>query len=354
MKFTAGKKQLLAAIRAAAVACEPKSPLPAFRMIHLSVRETVTVHGHSDPMVIGSVVDGAVVGTRGGCLVDKALASKVDAMPDGTVTVSIADNVLTLSSGRRKLTCQALSEAESTAPPDVEGEMVDVDPAAVLRAIEVALPAVYALPDPRPGLDSVKLSFEDGAVVSRATDGHRAHKATVASELGLPTVLLPRVCAMALRGACDQSERLRFALRAPWLHVEAGGRRMSLKVSDGVQPPIDSVIDSLKLPCTFEVDAAEMVDTLKAIGKALSLDAAVALTASGGALKLEAKADGQTAADQIDVAVTGKGCAGFAIGLLVEAFSVGDGTATVKLGKDLDPIVVNVAGAMAVVMPRRM
>ncbi len=354
MKFTASKKALLNAVRSASAATEPKSYVTVFRMVHLSARREVIARGHSDAMVIGSAVNDATVVTAGGCLVDRAVAAKVDALPDGPVTVSFDGATLTLAGGRRKLTLPGVDESDAPEPPGVGVELRPVDPSAVVAAI-VATMAAVGVDDQRPQLSSLQLGGSDGEIVARATDGHRAHRYRAECDRGFPAVILPRKCADALRSACDGTEDVRVAVSGAWLHVSSSrGQSIALKLADVAMPPVDQVLDSVTGKVTAEVDAANLLDALKSIAKAVGSDTAAVVKVGKGKIAIDASGAGATAADVVDANTEGSGSAGFSLALLIDAVSAVDGNVDIVMGGALDPAKISASGFTAVVMPRRM
>lgn len=363
MKATAPKKTWLYLIRGAAAVIEARdSPLPAMKCVRLEARKVGSASGPGRVTALGLSYSMAArvecevnVKATGDVMADaKSLLDRIGAMPDGDVELSCGDDrVLTIKSGKRKVTLATLNVSDAPMMPAPARDPVTIDPAPLVKMIGAAIHCVM-VDSSQPGFKtSLCLEFDGETTRAVGLDGHRVAVATGPAIGTAPFKhMIPRKSALEISKALDGADSATFGVTDRWLTVAAGERSISALLTDSEMPPWRQI-----WPTEFvaTIDAGSRDELVAAIAAIGSVDSGVRLTVGKSGLTIASRGvDGQ-ADDELDVDVTGKAAVGFEAGYLVDALKSADGPGvTVKLGGANDPALVVGGSSEVVIMPRNL
>jgi DNA polymerase-3 subunit beta len=174
MKFRAEREALLDAIGAAARAAATRGgALPALSGIRMEVTgEQLQLTGSDLDLTVQVDIDVAAQ-EPGVCLIPARLAADiVRALEPGAVVLSVEGTEAIISSGRSQFSVRVLPAEEFLRLPQVSGEAVTLDAAALVGALHQVVPAA-SRDDARPILTGVLFEAEAGGLRLVSTDSYR-------------------------------------------------------------------------------------------------------------------------------------------------------------------------------------
>jgi DNA polymerase-3 subunit beta len=171
----------------------------------------------------------------------------VRALPDGSrITVSLADDKITLQSGRSRYTLAALSANEFPAIEDIELVERILVPEAALKELIERTAFAMAQQDVRYYLNGLLLDLRENALRCVATDGHRL----AMCEISLPTgaqsrkqIIVPRKGVLELQRLLEGGDReVELEVGRNHLRLRREDVTFTSKLIDGRFPDYDAVI----------------------------------------------------------------------------------------------------------------
>lgn len=260
--------------------------------LELTIRLSVPVHSDQD----GS----AVVPAR-------LVADIVKALPAGAVEVSIADEEMSISSGRSQFSVRPLSLSDYPAQVDTTAEPVTLTSEEVGTALGQVVRAA-STDDARAVLTGVLITSEEDGLKMVATDSYRlAVRDLPRSAILSPgqKVLVPGRALAELQRILSGADELTVRLGAREAVFEAGGTRLTTRLIEGEYPNYRNLLPS-SYPNLLTVGREALTEALRRV-KILAQDSTpVRLTLGGDTLQLTAiTQDVGNAAEEIDASYDG-------------------------------------------------
>ncbi len=250
----------------------------------------------------------------------RKLADILRALPaQQTVSITAANNKLTVQGGRSRFTLQTLPAADF---PLVQ-EAPDVGPAfaldaGVLKALIEQVEFAMAANDIRYYLNGVLMQVQDGLLTLVASDGNRLALAEAAVPLDLPkqAVILPRKTVQELlrllREHGDESpsegqpQRIDVRLASAQVHFKLGSINFVSRLVEGKFPNHQSVVPQ-GYPITLNLSRAALITSLQRVA-ILTNDRfrGIRLTLSSGLLRVtSSNAEHEEAVEELEVDYSG-------------------------------------------------
>ena len=364
MDLTIAKSELLPMVARCQGAISPKSPMPAFANVWISVNGgTIDV----------SATDGYLGASSGADLTESSkpdtigvhgrdLLERVKALPDGGIRVQTKKSSVLLSAmkGSRSFTLPCMSELDKPSiddAPDVGGVII---PAATLSTLIDRTHYAISTDTQRAHVNSAMIEIVDGVIRVVTTNGHMLATATAkldTSPADMAPILVPLAAVSELRKllanvAPTDSIRLVASTDKRTAFFSTGGVVFSTRLVDAQFPPWRQVIPS-EHASLVTVTRAALADAVRAVAVASEKGkAAVSLDFKSGTIEIRAGGD---AFDSVPCELDGKPLSvGVNYGYVLSVLDALDSDEVgFKLGSELDPIVVNAPDFVAVVMPMR-
>lgn len=363
MQLTCSTPALVAALRFAARATDPRSTMPI--LAHLALRVEggqLTVTGTDLNRVAIATVDATKA--EGGTLVlpAKKLADVVAGLSADAVTIKNDKTHATIKAGRVEYQLVGLNAKDLPQIPIVEAKGAAVSGEAMAAMIDRVDDATCA-DETRFHLNGANLEIDGARWRMIATDGHRmAVSERDLVPLDARPVIVPRLALAQIRTlAADAGEDpVDVAIDAPWLRVAHGRHALLAKLIDAQFPPWQQVVpkehrQSVVVSRLVLADAVKRcaLMTSETRGIALEIEKGAALTLSAdhpdlGSVRESVECSGGKEAIRI----------GFAPKYILQALAAyTSDEVALELSGDLSPILIRPVGADAsfsVVMPMRL
>jgi len=377
MKIRTQKETMLKAVLRAANVAATKSQLPILSSVLITAPksgEGAAVTFAATDLVL-SIVSPIVcdVEESGGVAIDaRALAERLKAMPSGLVVLtSDSDGRAELYSESARKLRYSLDGQLPTEYPELEMSGDDAEwvtlPVSQLSRVLAQSSYAVSLDDSRMHIASLLVEIGPETVRAVATDGHRLALAESkreevndgeASEL---KALIPRRGAQELRrlagdAPSDGLENVMLARFGGVILANFGAYVFGVKTVDAAFPPYHQVVPSKEtLTCSAIVSREELLQSAKAIGLAADdRSNGVEMSVSGTELALVAQSGTQKASDSVAAVIIGSGKIGCNYKYLADTLSsIFESSATIRLGGQLDPMMIEHEGGFAIIMPMR-
>ncbi|MCA1692618.1 MAG: DNA polymerase III subunit beta [Actinobacteria bacterium] len=276
MRFRAEREALLDAIGTAARAAATRGgALPALSGIRMEVADN-RLHLAGSDLDLTVQVEIEVVGHEPGvCVVPARLATDiVRALEAGAVMVSAEGSEASISSGRSQFAVRLLPAEEFLRLPQVTGEVVTLDAAALVGALHQVVPAA-SKDDARPILTGVLFEAEAGGLRLVSTDSYRLALRDLpgTSFLGEGQhVLVPSRALGELARVLGSAEQVELRLGADEASFAVGGVRLTTRLLEGDFPNYRQLIPQ-HYPNRLSITKAPLLDAVRRV-KLLARDAA--------------------------------------------------------------------------------
>lgn len=387
MHLIVARNILVPLLEAVIGSADPKSAMPSLAHVLLATENVVGVPSlRASCTTLYQGTSGAVpceVVGEGRVSIDaKALLARVKVMPVGPVEILETDGHVTVkaSGAPRRFGMHGIPGAEfpDLPQPSPDAVWVELD-AAVLGRLLAGTSYAMSTDQTRPHVNATLIEWQGTTLRCVTTDGHRLARAeaTVPGQHRLTMLVGADAIHQMVKlldgevALGDRAGLVRLTTVAPHVFLEVGGRRFFAKLVDATFPPYTAVLDGATASAAnvLRADRDNLVETLKAV-QVSSEDGNIRLDMiaadAGGTLRAgnvtAAKANKGESIDEMAVAYTGPalrlGCQAKYLEQALQAMPEGD--VVVKLGGELDPIVVepSTPGAgesvVAVVMPARL
>jgi DNA polymerase-3 subunit beta len=248
MRFSLQREVLLKPLQQVVNVVERRHTLPVLANVLALVKNgqlSLTGTDLEVEMVARTAVEDAKDGET--TIPARKLFEIVRALPDGSrITVSQADDKVTLQAGRSRFTLAALSANEFPAIEDIElVERIRVPEAALKELIERTAFAM-AQQDVRYYLNGLLLDLRENALRCVATDGHRLAMCEVSLPAGAQSrkqIIVPRKGVLELQRLLEGGDReVELEVGRNHLRLRREDVTFTSKLIDGRFPDYDAVI----------------------------------------------------------------------------------------------------------------
>jgi len=247
MKLSVPRLDLLSALKLAKGVASTKSTIPMLQHVLLRTVQGRLLICATDLCVsvtaelIASVVDTGDMAVNAGNLHDLVANAPGEEISLTTTPNGFAD----VKSGKAKYKLAALPGRDFPKMPDTsKADWVSIESEVLATLIERT---VYACSRDtnRYQMCGVLITSNTTRLTMTSTDGHRCTRMSMLAP-GIKTspVILPTDGAKAVLALAGQGPGCKLAVAAGYLHVQQDGVTVSVKLIDGVYPPIDQVIPS--------------------------------------------------------------------------------------------------------------
>lgn len=247
MIFTIESKALQAAMATAGRVIPAKSPWPILTQLKIVTNDDRVTFIGSDADTTFEADVGAIIETEGAvCVPFDPLAKFVKAAKSDTVKFTLADDQVKVSAGRSRISLGtgAVDDYPNYRPP--EGEAATLDAGTFCTALRFALSATEE-DDVRQHIAGPNLSTDGGDLVIWGTDGHSAHRATIAGagDIG-GGATLPIGGAQVILSVCDKLDTVQFMACERGWHLTTAETRVWGKVIDAKFPDMGRVMSQFE------------------------------------------------------------------------------------------------------------
>ncbi len=361
MQFSIDRDAFISALATVEPATDVRSTIPAchrvlleaggdsLRLTGTDLQLTVTTSARCEAKKSGSYAIGG-----------RALLDRLRAMPPGEVQVAERKGKLVVSHGASKRRFEAACVPGDEQPgrskaPDYKAGIA----AGCLRGLIARAAYAMSSDQTRPALASLRLEVNGSKWSVAATDGHRLAYATAedATLPGAVDVLVPAKCIARLLAATKGCEEtVEIAVNQSEVFFVFDSAVISARMPDAQFPPYQQVIPNGNANAV-EVSRDALIETLQAVSVSSDrMSMGVKLEMTGGVLRVFAEsAELGNAVDEIGVDYHGDPVRiGFNARYMIDALKAMGDAPTIRFGGDLDPILVESEGTVAVVMPCRL
>jgi DNA polymerase III subunit beta len=309
VKFRCEREVLADALATAGRAATSRTgTLPVLSGLRLEVKgDELSVTGTDLELSIRLTI--AVGGERDGAVVVPArlVADIVRSLPAGAVEFALADEEVSISTGRSHFTIRALRLDDYPEQGEPAAEAVTLASASVAEALRQVVRAA-STDDARAVLTGVLITAEDDGVRMVATDSYRLAVRDLPESEMLASgqkVLVPSRALNELQRVLGHAESLQVRLGARDAVFEAGGTRLTTRLIEGEYPNYRNLLPS-GYPNILTVGRDALLEALRRV-KILAQDATpVRLHLGGETLTLKAVTqDVGDALEEIDASYDG-------------------------------------------------
>lgn len=233
---------------------------------------------------------------------------------------------------------------------------VDVPGSAMAWGLKACLPAASREMS-RESLCAVRVVLRGGRLVAEATDGHRAHRYSMACEGSLESSILPALSVPHIARLCGSSGEVSL-YRQDRLWVHAGETVYSTKLVDAIYPDFDRVIPGKRKEARITADRETLLSLVR---RASFAGGPLVLQLADGELHLQCDGAESSAAEVLE-AVEIDGAQQEKVGVnaayLADAMKACPSDRVVlRVAAGLDPVVIqsdtDAVDFVAVIMPMR-
>ena len=372
MNITIPRKDLLRLVSRCQGVAGKKSAMPALSNVLLTAAAEGALRVSATDMYLSVTGSAPADVTEPGsvALPARELFERVKAMPEGPVTISVADGAQTTikaSGAARRFTIHGIPGGDFPPLPSVaKGATAHSLPVATLSALISHTQFSVSTDETRAHVNSTLFEFSPGQMRAVSTDGHRLSKVEMAADgtEGAATMLVPLKAIGELRRLADAAEddaAVTITQSGPNAFFDFADARFSVKLVYAQFPPYAQVIPK-KSETLVRVPRVPFADALDAVRIAASdRTGGVRLHVEPGLLRITAEAPGEgNGADE--VCCECEDSAG-PIGANAKYFldvlqALGCDEVELGISGDLDPITVRPLGDgapafIAVVMPMK-
>ena len=309
MKFRCEREVLADALATAGRAATSRTgTLPVLSGLRLEVKgDELSVTGTDLELSIRLTI--AVGGERDGAVVVPArlVADIVRSLPAGAVEFALADDEVSISTGRSHFTIRPLGLDDYPVQGEPAAEAVTLSSSSVAEALRQVVRAA-STDDARAVLTGVLITAEDDGVRMVATDSYRLAVRDLPESEMLATgqkVLVPSRALNELQRVLGHADSLQVRLGARDAVFEAGGTRLTTRLIEGEYPNYRNLLPSA-YPNTITVGRDALLEALRRV-KILAQDSTpVRLALGGDTMQLTAiTQDVGNAAEEIDAQYSG-------------------------------------------------
>ena len=364
MEATFAKRDMQNALGLLARVAEAKSTMPVLANVLLKV-EGDRMALHATDLYLALVGGIAITKGKSGsfAIPAKELLDRVKNMPDGPLTLVVDDNRATLrGEGKaRKFTLRTMpgQDYPPVPVPSADAPSMKIS-AAVLGGLIDRVFGAISTDETRAHLNSALFEWEGDTLRAVATDGHRLHLTEVKTpgNQGNLTMLIPRKGVAELRRLCDTTDEITISQSGSSAFFIAD-MTFAVKLVDATFPPYAQVIPKVTT-CEVVVSAAAFKDTMRAV--AISANARTGGVqvqfAKGSTIIVKASDPEQGESEdsiESETEWTGKPVAiGMNAAYVIAACdAIGDGSMTLGVSGELDPVLVTCGDSKFVIMPLR-
>lgn len=375
MHVTVGKKDFLKLLERCHGVADKKSTMPILGnvLLHATAPGELTLSATDLQLSVSGTLQTKVEAQGSVAVVAKDLVERVNMMPEGMLSIKVADGSNT--------TLQALGQPRRYTLHGIPGDDFPQlpEPGAGAERRQLNVETLLSLitkthfsisgDETRLHLNSALLEWQDNVVRMVTTDGHRLSKLEVKSETGSPlhAMLIPRKAVLELRRLCEQAKAegekvFELCQSGQNAFFTVGGVHFGVKLVDAQFPPYDQVIPS-SVSNVIRAPRGPLAEALKAVQIAASdRTGGVKLTLDKNVIRLSSESpESGDGFDEIAVEYDGDG---FTVGFNARYFldvlgAVDAEEITLGISGELDPAVIRPADSaegveyLAVVMPMR-
>lgn len=225
----------------------------------------------------------------------------VDALPEGPITLSVADGRLTVKAGKTTSRLPVRSGADFPAVPAVPADAFRVK-ASVLRRVLVSTRHGVNAGDQSPTRDGLHLTAAGGRLTATATNGHVLARAWAECPKGANLdAFVPSAGVAAIVKALDRLGDGEVAIARDRLHMFVGG--VSTRLYDEKPSPADHVLNASRGKHEIRLDRTEFVAAVKRAAITAGEHDKVRLVCAGESVTVRSEAaTGETASELSAVA----------------------------------------------------
>lgn len=191
----------------------------------------------------------------------KNLDTFVKNLPEGVVTLEVADNKLLVKYGRSKANLNLISEGEYPAPPECKDEILTIGGLELRKSLERVLPAV-AKNHFRQVFMGVLLDIQADKTVFVGSDTHRLNVFGVAVGGSPQQIIIPAKTADELLRLIEDEEVLVLS-NGNNLIFKAGEKEITSRLIDGIYPNYVQVIPSAPPVTEMTIATTELKHSLQ-------------------------------------------------------------------------------------------
>jgi DNA polymerase-3 subunit beta len=315
VKFQSNKDVLSQAVIFVTKLLTSKNTNPTLAGIRIDAAESGVTFASFDHDVSTRTTIAGDVDTSGSVLVSgKLLADIVTRLPGDTVTVSLVETKLVVSSGTAKFTMSVMPLNEYPNLPEVPPAIGTFDGEQLAEAI--AQVGVAALKDDgQPAIMNISVEVSQDSISFTATDRYRIASRDIpwkAAGVSEPTQILVPARVLIEAGKMFQTEDLvTFSLLAggdrELLAISAGNRIVTSSLAKGSFPKVRGLLDEKGGGAAYAIVlSSDLVDATRRVSLVLERDGAIKYTFTKDGVLLETSAaETASASETVDAHLVG-------------------------------------------------
>lgn len=307
MKFQSNKDVLSQAVIFVTKLLTTKSTNPALTGVRIDSTESSVTFASFDHDVSTRTTIAADVATQGSVLVSgKLLSDIVTRLPGDTVSVSLVENKLVVSSGTAKFSMSVMPLNEYPNLPDVPPTIGTFD--GELLAEAIAQVGVAALKDDgQPAIMNISVEFTPSLISFTATDRYRIASRDIpwkeAGSVEPTQILVPARVLIEAGKMFSSDESVTFSLLAggdrELLAISAGNRVVTSSLAKGSFPKVRGLLDEKGGGSAYAIVlSSDLIDATRRMSLVLERDGAIKYTFSSEGVLLETSAAETTSASE--------------------------------------------------------
>ena len=309
MKIRANRKELADALAWVGQAVPKRPTMPALGGMKLAVTgDTLTVYGfdyevgHLATLTVEGIADGA-------CLVPASfLTTFVSGLRGETAEMVLDNDELAISSGRSRYAARTLPLADYPKMPEQAPPVGTLDGQLFAEAV-VAVRRGASTDGMVPILTALSITADRDGLHLGATNRYIAIRANL-DWSGDDFSALPIASALeaATKGLVGE---VTIGVTTNLISLSSTGRSVTLRMLEGVFPPIERYIDSVIAECDVEVNGSDLARAVANVGKLAEIGDTVDLHISDGEIEVRTSTERGSGAEQVDCDSSSSGVKGF-------------------------------------------
>jgi DNA polymerase III sliding clamp (beta) subunit (PCNA family) len=302
MSFHIAKSNIMPALAACVAVTDAKSPTPIGSCVILDASMgTLTIKATNMYQSIERTVPALAVTSPGTVMVSAAdFAKRVDAFPDGEITIAETKGGIDIRQGKPKGFTLGKVEIPEQAPAvRVEPQGSEIDAKAFAALLGRMVPAM-GTNEGHPGTFAVNIEGNGGKLTAMATGGHMGAIASLTfdGEIG---VLIPAPAVTQLRKVLAKIDgSVRLFVTGNKLHIFATGLAYSTLISAGEFPPLRNIMPA-RAGRSLKANRQELLNEIAFVETVtLHLDRIHIRPGKSGVILHGASKEGETASRDFD------------------------------------------------------
>ena len=357
MNFKLYKSELLSALKNVSKAISIKSQIKALEGVLFTLSQgEMKLTGYDLEQGIETTISAESFDTGKFIVDSKLFTNIISKMPKEDINFSLADDVMTINSGKTNFTLQIISAKEYPALPDIENAVkIEIDCQSLKSMIQQTIYAVATI-DTKPILTGELFEINKGQLNIVAIDGYRmafmSEKITADNaKIVIPSKCLSNVASVLNTGTCElylSTKHAKFVIGDYSVFTRLlEGEFHNYKSSLPDSHTTEVIANTREIVNILERCQLLITDRIKSPVKCIFKDGAISVSLNTALGKINDTASAEIIGESVEV--------GFNVKYLLEALkSVESDKVHMYLNSATSPMLIKECGYTALVLPVRL